>query len=65
MGFKEGIRTCAKRSMHHFIGLGFWQAWQMVMLCTSAIIPDGGEGARLKSIALFATTVGYLVVIAA
>lgn len=65
MGFKEGIRVCAKRSMHHFIGLGFWQAWQMVMLCTSAIIPDGGEGARLKSIALFATTVGYLVVIAA
>lgn len=65
MGFKEGIRACAKRSTHHFIGLGFWQAWQMVMLCTNAIIPDGGEGARLKSIALFATTAGYLVVIAA
>ena len=65
MGFKESIRACAKRSTHHFIGLGFWQAWQMVMLCTSAIIPDGGEGARLKSIALFATTAGDLVVIAA
>ena len=65
MGFKESIRACAKRSTHHFIGLGFWQAWQMVMLCTSAIIPDGGEGTRLKSIVLFATTAGYLVVIAA
>lgn len=65
MGFKKSIRACARRSTHHFIGLGFWQAWQMVMLCTSAIIPDGGEGARLKSIALFATTAGYLVVIAA
>lgn len=65
MGFKKGIRACAKHSTHHFIGLGFWQAWQMVMLCTSAIIPDGGEGTRLKSIALFATTTGYLVVIAA
>ena len=58
MGFKESIRACAKRSTHHFIGLGFWQAWQMVMLCTSAIIPDGGEGTRLKSIVLFATTAG-------
>lgn len=65
MGFKESIRACAKRSTHHFIGLGFWQAWQMVMLCTSAIIPDSGEGTRLKSIVLFATTAGYLVVIAA
>lgn len=42
------------------IGLGFWQAWQMVVLCTDAIAPDGSGPCNLKLLIMASTTLGYV-----
>lgn len=50
---------------HHLIGLGFWQAWQMVVLCTEVIVTPEADQQGLTLAIILATTVGYLVIMAA
>ena len=50
------------RRGYQAIGLGFWQAWQMVVLCTDAVAPDGVVSSSLKTIVIMATTLGYILV---
>lgn len=50
-----------------FIGLGFWQAWWMTAMCSSAVFPYGIESAlpdpRIAT--TIATDLGYLVIVVA
>ena len=48
------------------LGLGFWQAWQMVVLCTREIVPPASEGAvedNAVLILLVLMTVSYALVV--
>lgn len=66
MGFRDTAHRVARRSKHYLIGLGFWQAWQMLVLCTDAVAPSSDvAGFSLKTIVLVTTTLGYIVVMAA
>lgn len=49
---------------HHLIGLGFWQAWQMVVLCTDAVVTSQANQAGLTLAIVLATTLGYIVIMA-
>ncbi len=51
---------------HHLFGLGFWQAWQIAIFCSNAVIPDMEQnGFSLKMLIVACSTLGYLVVMAA
>lgn len=50
------------QARHHLVGLGFWQAWQMVAFCTDALVSDKQE---FITIILAATSIGYIVITAA
>lgn len=45
---------------HHLIGLGFWQAWQMVVLCTNAVVTPQADQQGLTLAIILTTTLGYL-----
>lgn len=62
----QGFESFIQKSKHHLIGLGFWQAWQMLMFCTDVVAPSGvGGDAGLKTVALTATSLGYVAVLLA
>lgn len=51
-----------------FIGLGFWQAWWMVAMCTDALLPDPSESPfpmSLTVLLLLLSCLGYLAVVIA
>lgn len=50
----------ARFATHHLIGLGFWQAWQMVVLCTDAVVTSQASQQGLTLAIILATTLGYL-----
>lgn len=63
----RAVRNNQDIERHHLIGLGFWQAWQMVAMCTGAIIPyefDTGT-VSLRTLIMVVTTLGYLVAVLA
>ena len=51
-----------------FVGLGFWQAWWMVAMCTDALLPDPSETpfqTSLTVLLLVLSCFGYLAVVLA
>ncbi len=50
---------------HHLIGLAFWQAWQMVVLCTNAVIDTSTRTGNETLLLILMTTLGYLAVMVA
>lgn len=51
-----------------FVGLGFWQAWWMVAMCTDVLLPDPVESPFPFSLTILLLTLsclGYLVIIVA
>lgn len=49
------------------MGLGFWQAWWMVAMCTDALLPDPAQSpfpVNLSVLLLLLSCLGYLVVVA-
>lgn len=49
-----------------FVGLGFWQAWWMVAMCTDSLLPDPSENpfpVSLTVLLLALSCLGYLVVV--
>lgn len=59
---KDGGRLLA------FVGLGFWQAWWMVAMCTDALLPDPSETpfqTSLTVLLLVLSCFGYLAVVLA
>lgn len=56
-----GIST-QRFAKHHLIGFGFWQAWQMVVMCTNAVTPADAAHSVPTLTVILATTVGYIVI---
>ena len=57
----EGARFSGWR----LLGLGFWQAWQMISMCTGTLVPDSGRFPSAGNALLWVLTLialGFLVV---
>ena len=49
-----------------FVGLGFWQAWWMVAMCTDVLLPNPASTPfhlSLSALLLIASCLGYAVVV--
>ena len=57
-------RPDAERAPFSFrlLGIGFWQAWWMLVLCTSLVLPSGATllGVRGSAWALLFTSAGFV-----
>lgn len=55
-------RPQAKGSLLTFIGLGFWQAWWMIAMCSRMLPLHSGTSSEPLLFVMIATALGYLVV---